>query len=63
MSHTYNIECEQCYEKFCQCHKSTYLTLKDIVTGELRDATFCSESCADEWLENNCDEYKVVERD
>jgi len=40
MSHTFNMECAYCHEKFCQCHP--YVTNEE--TGE----EYCDENCKKE---------------
>ena len=41
MSHTYDIQCNNCYVYFCDCHPVYYI--------EDEPEIFCSEYCRDEY--------------
>jgi len=62
MSHTCNIECESCGDKFCFCHDAVY--------GETKDGQkviFCCDNCKDDYIETwtDCEpkhvKYQLVE--
>ena len=55
MSHTYNIECDECYEKFCECHPYIQLdVIEEKVDADTpKSMTFCDKTCRDNHLEHN----------
>lgn len=46
MGHTFDMECEECNQKFCQCHDYVYHDTED---GDR--LIFCSKSCKEEHLD------------
>lgn len=46
MGHSFDLECEECNRKFCQCHDFVKAVLNN---GE--EVLFCSESCRDAYKE------------
>lgn len=48
MSHTYNIECGQCSERFCECHPYWFVD-----EGENEGEEFCCEKCVRGYFEDN----------
>lgn len=54
MSHTYDIECFECGDKFCDCHPFVWI-------DEDEDRyIFCTVSCAEEFkIDNNCPDLEI----
>ena len=63
MSHTYNYSCENCDEKFCQCHPTIHVSTICKFTSHKTnfDYTFCNYNCFTNWLDEKTSYEKITD--